>query len=77
MPTVTISIPADLKKKMNQIKEMNWSAVARQAIEEKVHALELMNHLLRNSELTETDVETAAREINKKLVKHYKLPKKG
>lgn len=31
---VTISIPEELNKKMDQLEEVNWSAVARKAIEE-------------------------------------------
>ena len=36
MPTITLSVPEDLKQEMDEFKEMNWSEVARVAIREKV-----------------------------------------
>ena len=56
MPNMTLAIPEELKKKMDQFKEINWSEVARQAIIEKTLLLERMNQMLSKSELTEADV---------------------
>ncbi len=36
MPTVTVSVPEKLHKKMRQLDEVNWSAVCRKAIERKL-----------------------------------------
>ena len=32
MPTITLSMPDELKKKMDEFEDINWSAVAREAI---------------------------------------------
>jgi len=36
MPTITVRIPEDLKKRMRRIKGVNWSEVVRKAILERV-----------------------------------------
>ena len=41
MPIVTVRVDDDLKKKMEKLKEVNWSEVARRAIEEKIAQTEL------------------------------------
>nr|WP_254283208.1 hypothetical protein [Halomicroarcula limicola] len=46
--------------------EINWSEVTRQAIQEKIEALEVMDELTGESELTENDVQEIADKINKR-----------
>ena len=36
MPTMTLAVPDELKKKMDNFPEMNWSEVARQSIRQRV-----------------------------------------
>jgi len=36
MVSITLSVPGELKKEMDEHKEINWSAVAREAIKEKI-----------------------------------------
>jgi predicted transcriptional regulator len=40
MAIITMRIDDDLKRKMEQLKEVNWSEVARNAIEEKIKEAE-------------------------------------
>ena len=49
---------------MNDHPEINWSEVTRQAIQEKVETLEVMDELTSGSELTESDVADIADRIN-------------
>jgi hypothetical protein len=63
MANITVSVDDDLKKRMNH-PEINWSEVTRQAIEEKIGALEVMDELTSESELTESDVREIADRIN-------------
>jgi hypothetical protein len=51
---------------MEKHPEINWSEVTRQAIEEKVDALEVMDELTSESELTESDVRDIADKINER-----------
>jgi hypothetical protein len=54
----------DLKERMEKHPEIDWSEVTRQAIEEKIDALELMDELTSESELTESDVRDIADRIS-------------
>lgn len=57
MPTVTVNVDDDLKNRMEDHPEINWSEVARSAFEEKMDDLEMMKRLSSDSELTQKDVE--------------------
>ena len=50
---------------MEEHPEINWSEVTRQAIQEKVETLNMMDELTSGSELTESDVAEIADQINK------------
>lgn len=45
MPIITVRVEEDLKKKMEHLKEVNWSEVTRRAIEEKIREIELWQPL--------------------------------
>ena len=64
MPTITVNVDDDLKERMEAHPEINWSEVTRQAIREKIDALELMDELTADNELTDEDVEELAAKIN-------------
>jgi len=49
-------IDDDLKKRMEKHPEINWSEVTRQAIQEKIETLDVMDELTSKSDLTESDV---------------------
>ena len=72
MPNMTLAIPEELKRKMDQFKEINLSEVARQAIQEKTALLEKINQMLSKSELTEADVMKYSRQIKKNVWKKHK-----
>ena len=40
MPTITISLPKELKERLDKRKDVNWAEVFRRAIEKKVKYLE-------------------------------------
>jgi hypothetical protein len=64
MPTVTVNVDDDLKDRMEEHPEINWSEVARSAFEEKIDDLEMMQRLSSDSELTEDDVDELAELID-------------
>lgn len=70
MPTITVNVDDDLKERMEAHPEINWSEVTRQAIREKIEALELMDELTADSELTDEDVEELAAKINESAREH-------
>ncbi len=64
MPSITVNVDDDLKERMENHPEINWSEVTRQAIQEKVDTLEVMDELTSESDLTENDVQEIADRIN-------------
>jgi len=66
MPSITVNVDDDLKDRMEKHPEINWSEVTRQAIQEKIETLEVMDELTSGSELTESDVAEIADRINKR-----------
>ena len=67
MPTITLSVPEDLKKDMDESREINWSEVARTAIKTKVAQLKILKAISAKSNLTEKDALELGRKINKSL----------
>jgi hypothetical protein len=75
MSSLTLSIPSDIKNKMSKFKYVNWSAVARVAIADKIQMLEKMDRLLSKSTLTEKDAINYGRRVNKAIWKKHKANK--
>ena len=72
MPSLTLSVPRDLKEKMEEFPEINWSEVARQAIMHKTRILEKMESLLSKSTLAEEDVLKQSHDIKKAVLKRHR-----
>lgn len=63
MPTITVQVDDDLKDRMEQYPELNWSEVTRQAIREKIddmRVLERMDRIAADSQADREDVEEIA-----------------
>jgi len=73
MAVVTVSVPAELKQKMDKITIINWSAVAREAFEKEIMALEILKNFSSDSTLTEKDAIRLGRKVNAAMAKHFKL----
>lgn len=71
MPTLTLSVPEDLKREMDDSKEINWSEVARSAIREKLAKLRILKSISSTSALTQKDAIELGRKINKSLHQRY------
>ena len=56
MVNVTLTVPADLKKRMDMFPEINWSEVARQAFNQKIQELLILRSITSKSKLTDGDV---------------------
>ena len=72
MVNVTLAVPDELKKKMEQFPEINWSEVARQAIKDKAVQLEFLRYFASKSRLTDKDALELGRKVNKGLAKRYR-----
>jgi hypothetical protein len=71
MSSLTLSVPEEIKKEMERFPEINWSAVAREAIKQKIATLEKMNKLLAKSELTEKETLAFGKKVTEKAAKKY------
>jgi hypothetical protein len=69
MVNITLSIPKELKRKMDLFIEINWSAVAREAFKEKISDLEFLKQFKQQSKITEEEALTLGKELNEKLAK--------
>ena len=75
MPNITLSIPQELKQKMEELPELNWSETIREFLSEKVKRALLLKRLekmLENSELTEEDCIRLGRKAKKGRFKTLK-----
>ncbi len=72
MPTLSVSISEELKHKMEQMDEINWSAVARKAFEEKVIQIDMLQKIANKSMLTQKDADEISDKINKSMSKKFR-----
>ncbi|HLD42760.1 MAG TPA: hypothetical protein VJB08_02100 [Candidatus Nanoarchaeia archaeon] len=72
MVSITLSVPEEIKKEMDHFPEMNWSAVAREAIKKRIVLLQKFKEFTKDSELTEDDAIRLGREVNKAVAKRYR-----
>lgn len=71
MVSLTLAVPEEMKKDMDRYNDINWSAVARRAISERLEFLKEMDELTKNSKLTMRDAVRLGREVNKAVAKRY------
>lgn len=72
MTNLTLSVPDDLYEEMKKHPEIRWSEVARQALAKKLDDLRRLDALLRDSELTEQDVEEVAKSVKEGVWKKHR-----
>jgi len=72
MVNITLAVPQELKSKMEEFPEINWSEVARQAIKERAMKLAIFKSITEESKLTEKDVLALGRKVNEALHERYK-----
>ncbi|MAE13477.1 hypothetical protein CMO92_02845 [Candidatus Woesearchaeota archaeon] len=71
MPTITLSVPEELKQDMDESREINWSEVARTAIRNKVSQLKILRSICAKSKLSEKDALELGRKINRSLHERF------
>lgn len=75
MVSVTLSIPVEVKQKMDKFEWLNWSALAREAFIKKMRQLEVLEKFERDfekSELTDEDCVVLGRKLKKEMLKMHK-----
>lgn len=72
MATLSVSVPDELRQKIIELDEINWSAVARKAFEEKIRQVEILKRIVGKSRLTEKDAEELSKKISEGMAKKFK-----
>ncbi len=71
MVSITLAVPKEIKKEMDLFPEINWSAIAREAIKQRLILLEKFRAFTKNSTLTDKDAIMLGRKVNKEVAKKY------
>lgn len=72
MGTLSVSVPEDLKHKMEKLEEVNWSAVARKAFEEKIKEIEIFKRISSKSKLSEKEAEAISNKISENMARKFR-----
>ena len=67
-----LALPEDLEDRMAMFPEVNWSSIARRAIENNLEKLAFLKFFAAESKMTEEESVRLGRELNKKLAKWYR-----
>lgn len=74
--TITVSVPQNIKKQMEELGDANWSEIIRVFLVEKIQrmiALKKLDSMLKDSTLTEEDVNIIAKSIKSGIAKKHGL----
>lgn len=69
MATITVRIPDELKATMDSLDEVNWSAVTRNLLEEKVEELYIRDKLSKAEKQIKEGRTISHEEVKKKFLK--------
>lgn len=72
MVNITLSLPDELKKRMDEHEEIKWSRVVRNIIESKLDDFERLEELLSKSQLTEQNVADLTKKVDEDTRKHVR-----
>lgn len=72
MVSVTLSVAEDMKQDMDQFPEINWSAVAREAIKQRLTMLHKFREFTQDSTLTEAEALRLGREVSRKARERHR-----
>lgn len=69
---MTLSVAEEMKHEMDTFPEINWSAVAREAIKHRLMMLHKFQEFTKDSTFTEEDALKLGRELSEKVRKRHK-----
>lgn len=72
MATLSVSVSEELRQKMETLEEVNWSAVARKAFEEKIEDIEFLKQIANRSKLTIENAREISKRINKDMARRFR-----
>jgi len=75
MVNMTLAIPEDLYQTMKEHSEIKWSEIARRAIQDQAHKLDLIDKILAKSTFTEKDAQELAKKVKQGIAQRHGLIK--
>ena len=69
MASVSVSVPDDMKKRLEEFDTVNWSAVARKAFSQELSKIELMDKLTAKSKASDKDIAELSKKIKSSMAK--------
>lgn len=70
---LTLAIPFELRSKMQEHDEVNWSAVIRKLLQQHLERVEIAEKIAQKSKLTEKDAREIAELIDRGVARKLKL----
>ena len=67
MATLTLTVPEDLKRDLKLLKGIDWSAIAREAIRQRVAQVRLLNALAAKSTLSKKEALEFSVQLGRKV----------
>jgi hypothetical protein len=77
MVSLTLSVSSDLKAKMDNFPELNWSEVARSAIEKKIVLLQKLEEFTSESEATDKDIMSLSKKVKSGIARRLAVKRHG
>jgi len=71
MDVVSVSVRGDVRKRMKQLRFINWSQVASEAFEQKIRDIDLIEKFKAESQLTEKDALEIGAKIKKGMARRF------
>ena len=72
MGTVSVSVEDSMKERMGQLTEINWSAVARKAFQDKLKEVDNLKKLAKKSTLTVKDAQEISNKMSRNMAKKFR-----
>ena len=71
MTNMTLAVPEELRREMDEHPEINWSEIARHAFKQELKELAIFAKFKERSELTEEDAIRMGREVSEAMGQRY------
>ena len=71
MPNMTLALPSELHQFVKEHNEINWSEIARRAMQVQARKMQMMEKLVSKSTFTEEDVMKLDKKVKAGLLKRF------
>ncbi|MHB8587151.1 MAG: hypothetical protein ACYDDF_15095 [Thermoplasmatota archaeon] len=72
MDRMNFTVPSSVKRQARARKDVNWSAVVTKAIQDKLHALEVLDHFAAKANLSQRDADEIADLLDEAMARRGK-----